>query len=446
MDLPVIGHVVSGLAFMLIGLARGQFSYEGVVSRASSLFGLAYGLLWLLLPPLLLASGGYWWSEFGYSPETIGKAFLGYLVFGVAALAACMIGEGKAGRPGPEDFPDPPQDLRGIVIGLSLLTLVALGSAAALGMQILSAGGFAQYLLRRNEFGVGSGLIQLGLPWFGIIAVVLAGMAVTGPPHRRRAFWIASAVFLVLAILVGASTGSRTRMLQPVLLWVMGLLVMMAPKGIPRAVKVGAPVGMAILLGFGMLLGIIREQLAGGSSVEIEIERAVSLEVYQEFENGWWLVENQAFWEPLDGASFAAGFVFPIPRALWPEKPVGSGALMVNLVRPRSIVAGIQTTRSPVTTGLPPESFLNFGWLGFPVIGLLYGAFLAGMNRLRLRVKTGIGFAMWAVLMVRSIDLLNMEFFGWVANFLYSLTPFLLLYGVLAFRKRTAPAVLEASQ
>jgi oligosaccharide repeat unit polymerase len=426
-ELAIFGYVVGGIGFIAAGLSRGNWSFEGVVSRGSALLGFVYGVLWMLLPPLLLFNGEYWFSKDGYHPETVFKGFLAYAVFGVAALASAMVVERKPVPVSELPFPEPVRDLKATLIGVGVLALGAFASLAGLLKQMISAGGYAQFLLKRNELGVGSGLIQTGLTWFPIIAVILVVLSLTDRSGRSRALLIWSIVFLLLAVAVGGSTGSRTRMLQPVLLYVTSLMVVQAPRGIPRSLKLGVPIGLTVLLAIGMLLGVIREQLAGGNRVQLEVAKSVSVEVYQEFENGWWLIENQRFWEPLDGATIVAGFVFPVPRAIWPDKPVGSGALMVNLVRPRSIIAGIPTSRSPVTTGLPPESFLNFGWLGFPTVGLVYGLLVGAMTSFRNRSKTPLGVALWAVLMIRVLDCLNMEFFGWSAAMLMSSVPLLIL-------------------
>ena len=81
---------------------------------------------------------------------------------------------------------------------------------------------------------------------------------------------------------------------------------------------------------------------------------------------------------------------------------------------------------------------MNFGWIGFPFVGLLYGAFMAWMNRLRTNSNVALLHSAWAVLMVRALDLLNAEFFGWVANFLFSLVPFLIVLTVLRLRRASS--------
>lgn len=395
-------------------------------------------MLWLMLPPLLLVSGAYWHSRNGYRAETIMAAWIGYLVFGILALISCSLLEGRVDPDRKEVPPVFPQDLRGVFIGLVLVSLVAFSSALSLLMKIASAGSFAKYLIERNAMGVGSGFSIIGLSWFGVISVILGALAFTAPQGRRAKYWVTSVFFLIAAVGVGATTGNRTQMLQPILNWCFAYIVIAAPTKVPRSVKVGAPIGLVLLLLAGMALGKIREQAMGASAEVASVSKSLSIEAYQEFENGWWLIENPSFWNLMNGSTFAAGFTFPIPRAVWPDKPVGSGALMTNLVRPRSITDGVASTRSPYTTGLPPEAYMNFGWIGFPFVGLLYGAFMAWMNRLRTNSNVALLHSAWAVLMVRALDLLNAEFFGWVANFLFSLVPFLIVFAVLRLRRASS--------
>lgn len=427
-DLVLACHLLGGIGFIIYGLWRGGWCYEGVILRASALFAVAFGLLWMLLPIGLTASGDYWWSKSGYQEGTLLKAFLGYFSFGAAALLAAKALEGHPRAVADYQWHTAKKELPTILFGLALLSVVYLVASSVLAAQIISVGGFQQYLLLRNQLGVGSGALNLGLSIFPSVIVVLTVLATVDRSNRRVAFFAAAVIMVLIAVLVGASTGSRTRMLQPVLFFAAGLLVAHAPIGLPRIVRFSTPILVIGLFFVGTLMGAVRGQIAGGSGLSMDLAESVSVEAYQEFENGWWLIENQPLWEPLGGSTIAAAFVFPIPRALWPEKPVGSGALMVNLVRPRSIVAGISTTRSPVTTGMPVEGFLNFGWLGFPILGLFYGVVLALMTRGLTKAKSTLHVALWAVMMVKVMDGMNMEFFGWSANMLMAAMPFLFLF------------------
>lgn len=70
----------------------------------------------------------------------------------------------------------------------------------------------------------------------------------------------------------------------------------------------------------------------------------------------------------LDGQSYLAVLVNPIPRVFWHDKPVGySDANALNLH------FGFGTTMTSAWMG---EAYANFGWWGIPIIGLIAGTLM----------------------------------------------------------------------
>ena len=91
-------------------------------------------------------------------------------------------------------------------------------------------------------------------------------------------------------------------------------------------------------------------------------------------ENLLWLAENNNH-ELLYGRTYIAGILVIIPRRIWPDKLLGAGPYLINLIRPGSYIEGAYGNNS-LTTGLLTESFMNFGFLGM-FGGVIAWAFLS---------------------------------------------------------------------
>ncbi len=76
----------------------------------------------------------------------------------------------------------------------------------------------------------------------------------------------------------------------------------------------------------------------------------------------------------LYGKGLVPGFIFWIPRAIWPSKPISSGAVITRIwyndPDPPSNVANLPFG----------ELYMNFGWLGVTLGFFLVGKFVRGLN------------------------------------------------------------------
>lgn len=78
--------------------------------------------------------------------------------------------------------------------------------------------------------------------------------------------------------------------------------------------------------------------------------------------------------EHRNGSTYAAWLVAPVPRAVWPSKPIiGTGPLIGTEI--------YGNVRSGVPPGLFGEAVLNFGPLGVPAIAMLFGFVIAQADR-----------------------------------------------------------------
>ena len=72
------------------------------------------------------------------------------------------------------------------------------------------------------------------------------------------------------------------------------------------------------------------------------------------------------------GRQVIGGILFFIPRSIWPNKPIGSGAMMINYFSPGSF--------SNVSCTLIAECLLNFGWVSIIIVPIILGSWLTKLD------------------------------------------------------------------
>lgn len=81
-----------------------------------------------------------------------------------------------------------------------------------------------------------------------------------------------------------------------------------------------------------------------------------------------------------DGQQLVGALLFWVPRALWPEKPVGSGAYMAGLM---------DLPWANISCPLPSEAVINFGFWGIPLFALIFGALVYVVDQRYYLNRTG---------------------------------------------------------
>lgn len=110
-----------------------------------------------------------------------------------------------------------------------------------------------------------------------------------------------------------------------------------------------------------------------------ELER--SLMIYSLFDSSnYWL-----------GASFKDLIYAPIPRSLYPDKPpIDEGVYLYNIAR-GNIVEPTTSLLKMTAVGWPPNTitnmYINFGYLGVPIGGIIFGYFLKYFYNLALTLN-----------------------------------------------------------
>ena len=151
-------------------------------------------------------------------------------------------------------------------------------------------------------------------------------------------------------------------------------------------------------------------------------------------ENVLWMVDNE--FEYQYGATYFAGLVNIYPRMLWPNKPLGAGPFMKNLVNPGSYVVGGEGMSS-LTTGMVTESYMNGG-----LVGVLICAVLTGFVLRFLVVFRNKCYGPWAVAiycysaLLLGYGLTYGEFLGTYTRWLTDMAPMVIGYILCEFLLR----------
>jgi oligosaccharide repeat unit polymerase len=123
----------------------------------------------------------------------------------------------------------------------------------------------------------------------------------------------------------------------------------------------------------------------------------------------------------LDGSSYLAVAVNPIPRIFWAGKPVG-----YSFVNARNLNYGPGTTMTSAWMG---EAYANFGWIGVPVVGLIAGVLIgvldvfirrSGSLALSILIPLQIRWAYW----VRGDSVFSLD--NWLFGFILIMAIFIL--------------------
>ncbi|MCX7559710.1 O-antigen ligase [Sulfitobacter sp. F26204] len=137
-----------------------------------------------------------------------------------------------------------------------------------------------------------------------------------------------------------------------------------------------------------------------------------------------WMIDNghELYW----GATYLAAVTNLIPRSIWPDKPLGAGPRLINMVRPGSFIIG-QEGNNSLTTGLVVEARMNFGVPGVFLAIFLLAYFSNRMTRSAIRSQSILS-KVTLIIAAVSINsmLLYSEFLGFFFRFLMLTTPLLI--------------------
>jgi oligosaccharide repeat unit polymerase len=138
-------------------------------------------------------------------------------------------------------------------------------------------------------------------------------------------------------------------------------------------------------------------------------------------ENVLWLIENPQ--TRLKGQSYMAALTNFVPRTFWPNKPLGGGPALKNMIRPGSYIVG-EEGNSSLTTGLITEAMMNFGYLGVAAVSFIFGGLLALISNRFNRPVNPIDLVLQAVFILTfAFIVFYSEFLGMVARLALTTLP-----------------------
>lgn len=275
---------------------------------------------------------------------------------------------------------------------------------ASLLFAVLKFGGsnYDDYMLNRTASRKGLGYLLMPSLWFGITLTVIFLRDVL----IRRKYM--SLIWLALGIagftLVNLYLGSKSRGLIVVAYCILVGFFFYSAKSRVNLRKILLSVCLVVGISYvGLRFGDIRESVTRGVDISTIDTRADVDSLFSKFnafgaiENTVWLFEYMEADQVSYGATFASILAGPIPRAFWPEKPVGGGPQLRNMISPGSydIVKGERlTSYSP---GIIAESYMNFWIFGLVLVAPVFGIGLGLYAKLLKSTTSVLGIVVWVV-------------------------------------------------
>ncbi|MFK7747167.1 MAG: O-antigen polymerase [Kordia sp.] len=299
--------------------------------------------------------------------------------------------------------------------------------------------GVTEYLRDRISHGQGKGIQILFAHWTYLSAFIFifCYFLSTKKKIKRKALFF-TIISTALSITYYTLNSNRNSIFTMLLIiggaWIINNR-MLNTKLSKKQAKIIGSIFLALIFAFTLFFNIGKERYALYASRHKEFEYSLVKSLNGAFgnhENILWLLENKH--EKLWGQTYVAGFTNPIPRSLWPNKPLGAGPKLKNMIDPGSYVIGGERNSS-LTTGYFTELQMNYGVVGmiiFPVaIAIFVGFLLRRLNRSKyiiVRITSFFTAIMFATMFYYA------EFLGFYSRFFISLIPFLLIYFLTSIR------------
>jgi hypothetical protein len=378
--LPLVLTATACLALVVWGLVVDRDTLSPGV-----LFGLTFFVLYVLRP-LYIISSGRWGPTRQLDDRSVASlpadalartSWIAFLGVGMLAVAY-VFHRGRAISAGPEDRrrSETPQ-LR--LVNLRLAIVLTGGLAAyAYWSLIRQTGGFQAYLTAlsaRGGFFFGRAyIVMVGFP-LKIVTLVFVATLLSRRRLARRHVWVAG--FLVVAVSVGDFlTGGRAGLLLGTLLPV--LLIRHYLRSRVRLL------GLATCVAVGLVLFVGSRVVTRDAVYAHESRAAVFVSAIRhiptttvggreaiDFDSLLTLVSQPSL-RRARGGTYIPILTFPIPRAVWANKPAGGGdTWFTETYFPEYYATGGHTETSISFIG---EAYANFG-----VAGVLFGSLLVGM-------------------------------------------------------------------
>jgi oligosaccharide repeat unit polymerase len=229
--------------------------------------------------------------------------------------------------------------------------------------------------LARERYGSWSTILyemQMFLQAVIPLAVCLAAM--------RRAPWFhrcVAALFVAWMVVRTLFTGARSSLVPIALCVAAAVFWRASPRLRKSLVIIGVP---AALAGSLLLSAII---VAGRNEGRFDVGAATSTDYvgYEMYRELLFIIRSEHDGLPLErGMTYFTQLVNPIPRAIWPSKPVADAGLI--MARAYGAVDRYGEPTMTTSPGFLGEAYLNFGFLGLLIVPAVAGVVVRAWDRL----------------------------------------------------------------
>lgn len=353
------------------------FSREGLSALAYhpvTLFSVYFGLIHFLVP-LVKNSSEYYRYQNSYSDIT----FIATALISLTCYLAAFIISSKFNSKNKLQLDSTEQTYSKIstLSKISLLTFSAGAIAAYLDYKTLSENiGLDIFLADRHSASDDRGATRL-LANLMIIGFSLYIASITTHDKKKIHQITLAMIMLIYAFWYYSIITSRNSMLLFILF---GMIVYAANQRKAKGSKQSTKKGSWLLLTLATLLitsiaySLTVQRYSSSDSTYTQ-ERLENVSLYMldgAFGNDealLWMIENE--YPLMLGKTYLAAATNIVPRGLWPQKPLGGGPELINMISPGSYTIGAEGNNS-LTTGLMTESMMNFGLLGIPLMILTW--------------------------------------------------------------------------
>ena len=147
------------------------------------------------------------------------------------------------------------------------------------------------------------------------------------------------------------------------------------------------------------------------------------------------------------GHTFVAALTVPVPRAIWPGKPIGFGAELTDLLEPQ-----LRVVEQSMAALAPGEWFFDFGWSGVALMVLVVGWLIRRLDDFAARATTlsidgprsHLHVVVAALLTCDIPNLFWVGTFGYTSRTFIRLGVVMMVIAVVAMLPRTKPAPVRS--
>jgi len=447
MDSPAGLFLVTGLVFVVAGIWIVVRRHGRSILDPGIAFALYYGLFFFLGGSAIVQGEMYMYDA-TYSSQSITEAYVGFLLFGVLVLSSYEIFGGRLA------FERHFLNLyayetwttlsnRQLILIAALMLLPGMASLAYL-MSIIGQHGYVGFLANRIVLTSGKGYYLLAINWFFSYLILFWVNTIARSIKEGRSInkWGSLGLAMVVSM-TGFLQGSRSKGLIS-FAFMIGLWWILKHTRKARLHSIAMlVVCVGLIVVVGVMLKNVRGNIVSGTKVEENpLELRVFIRGFNAFhavENTIWLTENLHARDRLLGSSFLAIATGLVPRAVWEQKLLGGGPALVNLMSPGSYDLVSGTSLSSLSPGIVAEGYMNYGFPGYLLTGIVFGGLLAAIARASAWVRSPVSYIIWFYTMYATIGMLTGEVFGSVAGAFGVLIPIVLshytLKGANSFRR-----------